>query len=136
MKKIISLLILTFLYFDIALAQPNTKAKRIDEIKIEFISKKLSLDADEEEKFIPIYRSYQKEFYKLLQQKKAARSRNANDPEKSVDEDFKYEYKMLELKKRYKQQFREVLTPEQLKTLYQAERGFREELIKQLKQKK
>lgn len=136
MKKIILACIVSFIFYNMAWAQPNTKAKRIDEIKIEFISKKLNLDADEEEKFIPVYRSYQKEFYKLLQQKKAARIRNANDPDKSVDEDFKFEYKMLELKKRYKQQFRQVLSPEQLKTLYQAERGFKEELIKQLKYKK
>lgn len=112
---------------------PNKKTQQIEAIKFGYISGKLELNDEESKEFWPLYKGYQAEWNQLIKQKKQSRIANANDPNKTVDDDFTFDTKLLELKKKYRMEFSKVLPPEKLKKLYQAERSFREELIKQLK---
>lgn len=116
--------------------QPDRKKwERIDELKSEFVLKKLDLSSSTKNEFLPIYKSYQKELGQLYQLRRKFREENKNNPEKQVEDDFNFEAKQLELKKAYKKQFQNILSPTELTTLYAAERQFREELINQLNKK-
>jgi len=119
-------------------AQTDQKKKwdKIDELKYEYVLNKLELSAHAKDQFIPVYRSYQKEMRQLYQARRQFREANKNNPQKQVDDDFNIEAKQLEIKRKYRKQFENVLSPEKVKTLYAAERQFREELINQINQKK
>jgi hypothetical protein len=136
MKK--HILTLFIFLFSITLGfaqQPNggKRVKEIEAIKIGYLTRRLSLTPEESQKFWPVYNSYQKELLIINKQKRENRvTQNAN-PEKLVDNDFKFDTQILELKKRYRVEFAKILSAEKVKSLYIAEREFREELIKQLK---
>jgi multidrug efflux pump subunit AcrB len=119
-------------------AQTDHKKKwdKIDELKYEYVLSKLELSAHAKDQFTPVYRSYQKELRQLYQARRQFREANKNNPQKQVDDDFNMEAKQLEIKRKYRKQFENVLSPEKVKTLYAAERQFREELINQINQKK
>lgn len=137
MKTILNLILLVLFsvsQIDVSLAQGNSqKDKQIETIKFGFIAGRLDLNAKESQAFWPLYRAYQKDYNSLLQQKRQGRVHNHQTPEKAIDDDFYFETKLLELKKKYRLVFSKVLPADKLKKLYQAERDFREELIKQLK---
>jgi hypothetical protein len=137
MKRI--LIITSFvlsLIAQISLAQTRPageKWKQIESIKIGFFTKKLNLTTEESQKFWPVYNQYQHELYKLTKQKKEAREQNASNPDQSIDDDFDFDTKILNHKKKYRLEFGKILSAEKVKTFYIAEREFKEELIKQLK---
>jgi hypothetical protein len=114
---------------------PN-KGKQIEAIKIGYLTRRLDLSPDESQKFWPVYNQYQQDLQDINHQRKIARAQNDNDANKLVDDDFKYEDKILDLKKKYRYEFKKILSPEKVKSLYIAERDFREELIKQLKNRR
>lgn len=136
MKKLIFIILISLFTASISFAQtqaPQKKGERIEALKIEFVLKKLELNEEDTKSFAFIYKSYLQEVNLLLRQKKEAREINKNNPQKLVDDDFYYDEKMFQLKKQYRKRFQQILSPEQIKTLYLAEREFREELIKHLK---
>ena len=114
--------------------KPNSR--EIETIKIGFITRRLELTPEESQKFWPVYNQYQKDLSSLNQQKRQARIRNANDPDQLVDDDFSFDTKILEMRKKYRFKFNQVISNEKVKRLYIAERDFREELIKQLRKRR
>ena len=106
--------------------------EQIEAIKVAFITNKLNLNSDEAQQFWPIYNVYQKELMELMKKRREDRQKENVDPNDRINADLAYETKMLELKKKYKKIFLKAIPPEKLIKLYQAEREFREHLIKQL----
>ena len=116
--------------------QNNQKrAKQIEAIKIGYITGRLSLSPEESQKFWPVYYQFQADQAQIIKQKRQARLQNAENPDQLIDDDFYFDTKILELKKKYRYEFGKILPPEKVKALYIAERDFREELIKQLKKR-
>lgn len=140
MKKLIFGLILLLsqvFTLDVSYAQTQKpKAREIEAIKIGYITRSLDLTPEESQKFWPVYNQYQKDLTLLNQQKRQARIQNANNPDKLIDGDFTFDTKMLEMRKKYRVKFNQVISDEKVKRLYVAERDFREELIKQLRQRR
>ena len=139
MKKLIFALVLVLTQV-LTLENSNAQTKKpnsreIEAIKIGYITRRLELTPEESQKFWPIYNQYQKELSFLNQQKKQARIQNANNPNQLIDDDFSYDTKILEMRKKYRFKFNQVISDEKVKRLYIAERDFREELIKQLRQR-
>ena len=134
MKNFIYIFFILAIGFTSVQAQPNKKNwEKIEVLKTEFVLKKLELSSNSKNEFLPLYNAYQKELRQLYQQRRKQREANKNNPEKLVDDDFNFESKHLEVKKNYRNKFQGILSPTQLKTLYAAERQFKEELINQLK---
>ena len=140
MKKIIFALILVLtqvLMFENSTAQTKkANSREIEAIKIGYITRRLELTPEESQKFWPVYNQYQKDLSSLNQQKRQARIQNANDPDQLIDDDFSFETKILEMRKKYRFKFNQVISNEKVKSLYIAERDFREELIKQLRKRR
>ena len=116
-----------------SLAQdPRNRSEQIEAIKVAFITSKLDLTTEEAQKFWPVYNNYQKEFLELMRKRKEVRDKTDADPDDMINADLSYESKMLELKKKYKKLYAKAIPPQKILSLYQAEREFREHLIKQL----
>lgn len=96
------------------------RGERIQALKIAFLTQKLKLTSAEAEKFWPVYNEYEEEV-------KGIRA------EKNDDDVLENEQKLLDIKKKYKPKFEKILGSEKVITLYNAEKEFRNVLIKRLK---
>jgi len=94
----------------------ESKAERIQALKIAFITQKLQLTAGEAEKFWPVYNQYDNEI----------RSLPKGGDVIGTDE------KLLNIRKKYMSPFEKVIGPQKLNKLFNAERDFRDILIRRL----
>ena len=72
----------------------------------------------------------------MMRKRREDRQKTDIDPNEKINADLTYESRMLDLKKKYKKHYLKVIPAEKVLLLYQAEREFREHLIKQLKHRK
>ena len=94
----------------------DTRAEKIQALKIAFITNKLQLSPDEAEKFWPVYNQYDNEIRRLP---------------KGGDV-LPTEEKFLNIRKKYQPSFEKVIGPQKLNKLFNAERDFRDILIRRL----
>lgn len=121
MKKYI-LLIFTLCSFLMVNAQKRGgggEGNKIEALKIAFITQKLDLTTSEAKMFWPVYNQYDDEVKNL--------KRNSNGDVIERDE------KLLNIRKKYKVQFQEIVGNDRANKLYNVEGEFRNVLIKQLK---
>lgn len=112
---------------------PNDeRVQRIEAIKVGYISRSLDLKPEESEHFWPVYNKYQAELVELNRQWRAKSAENLT-AEQRTDEQFKHDQQVLDLRKRYRDEFKKVLPAEKVTQLYQSEKEFKNELIKQLR---
>jgi hypothetical protein len=97
----------------------ETRAEKIEALKIAFITQKLQLTTDEAQKFWPVYNQYENEIRSL-------QLGNRNGPALENEE------KLLNIRKKYKGSFEKVIGPLKLNKLFNAERDFRDILIRRL----
>ena len=95
---------------------------KIEALKIAFISKKLDLSPDEAQKFWPVYNQYFKEMRQVIKDRKG-------DDRDVIDD----EQKVLDIRKKYKEQFIKVIGQPRMNKLFHAERDFRRILIDRIK---
>jgi hypothetical protein len=120
-----------------AKAQENIdKKQEIENVKVAFISSKLDLTSDEAQKFWPIYNAYRSEFRNLIKLKHDLKRNQSDDANKQLDKEINFEERILDLKKKYRIEFSKVLPPSKVLLFFDAEREFREHLIKQLRERR
>lgn len=118
-------------------AQPGQGMERLEATKIAFISQKMDLSPREAEKFWPIYNQYEKENRDLLKQRREmAQSKTEMSPENRLNEQFEFEEKMLEIRKKYTKEFGKAVSSEKVLRLFEAERAFKANLVKELQQRR
>lgn len=126
--KIFFTLILSIYITGAAFAQAPPKGRqRLEAAKIAFITQRLNLTTEEAKDFWPLYNTYQKEAEVLIRQRALGR-KSSND----FDSELDFKTKMLDMQKRYGQQFRKVLPSHKASEVFKAERDFRQNLIKEL----
>ena len=122
MKKIYFILTFFVALTNAVIAQPLDDDKKqqdnIEALKVAFISKELELTPEEAQKFWPIYNQYSKEL--------AVASKDNVDV---LDRDEK----VLNVRKRYKEQFVKVLGQPRINKMYGAEGRFHKILIKAMR---
>ena len=117
--------------------QPGQGMQRLEANKIAFISQKMDLNPKEAEKFWPIYNQYEKENRELLKQRRElAQSKADMSPENRLNEQFEFEEKMLEIRKKYTKEFGKAVSSEKIVRLFEAERAFRANLLRELQQRR
>lgn len=121
MKKYLLLIIAVLGSFSFVAAQTG-KSEKIQALKVAFITQKLHLTSSEAEKFWPVYNQYENEIRQV-------RTNNKNG------DVLDNEQKVLDIRKKYKPSFENILGPERLNDLYKAERDFRNMLIQRLKER-
>lgn len=114
----------------------SKKHAEIEAIKAAFITKKLDLTADEARQFWPVYNAYQKEIGALYRQKRQNMKNAEGNPSQRLSEDLDFDGQILQVKKNYQKEFAKVLPADKVLTLFRAEREFREQLIKELRERR
>ncbi|RYE22020.1 MAG: hypothetical protein EOP42_25045 [Sphingobacteriaceae bacterium] len=109
---------------------------RIEGIKSDYLSDNLHLSNDEATKFWPIYNNYQKEMNVVLHQKRQNMLNSKSNAQDVVSDNFEYDSKILNIKKRYNDDFSKILPPEKVMAFWKGERQFNEEMIKRLKNRR
>ena len=93
---------LTCLIFAFPLsAQDKQRSEQIESVKVAFITQKLDLNSSEAEKFWPVYNNYQREMKVVFNARRAAK----NDPDAKLDGELDIETRLLDTRKKYKQEF-------------------------------
>jgi hypothetical protein len=116
MKRILTLFLLTIAVSFSAMSQdvnPNKEAQRLEAYKIAFLTKKLNLSPDEAQKFWPIYNRYQQELREV-------RIDNRQDKNTEIEA----EEKLLNIRKKYNNEFSKALNNDKVNTLFRSEREF------------
>ena len=120
MKKvcfIISFLLL-HIYICKAQEQHDKNPGKVEDVKMEYMSRELNLTPEEAQKFWPLYNNYFNEV-------KNARKKYGND-EVAMDE------KMVEIRKKYKNNFRSVLNSDnRVNRVFVSEKSFRDMVKKE-----
>jgi hypothetical protein len=121
MKRYILILFVMFGCFSGIKAQDlnDTRAEKIQSLKIAFITQKLQLTTDEAEKFWPIYNQYDNEIQNVQLD-----NRNGN----VIDKDER----LLNIRKKYASSLEKVIGPQKVNKLFIAESDFRAILIRRL----
>jgi hypothetical protein len=124
--------------------QPETPAEPIEvdpraQEKIKaahaaYITERLGLSSGEAEKFWPVYREYAQKRQEIRQQFRDAR-RSGKDEKELLDLDFKVKQQELDLEKDYSGKFQQVISPQKVMHLRQAEGDFRKLLLRQIQQR-
>ncbi|MES2848847.1 MAG: hypothetical protein V4685_07300 [Bacteroidota bacterium] len=113
---------------DAPAATPEVSEKKqqdIEALKAAFITKELDLTPDEAQKFWPVYNQYEKEMEAVIKIKKS-------DDVDVIDR----QEKVLNIRKKYKDQFTKVLGNQQrMNRLFNAEGKFRKILIRAVQQR-
>ncbi len=123
MKKLLLIILLFSASFQIAIAQDDDKRlKKIEALKIAFITQKLELSPDDAQKFWPVYGNYETEMKHIIMAKQGG---------DVLDNDEK----ILNLRKKYRTEFVKVIGQPRMNKLFNAEREFRGVLIRHLQNK-
>lgn len=121
MKKI--LLILAFVAANLGFVKAqdgdDPRGEKIQSLKIAFITQKLGLSASEAQRFWPVYNRYEVEMRQALRD-------NQSDV---IDNDER----ILNIRKRYRGEFANVLGQDRVNTLFRSENEFRGVLMRKLK---
>ena len=113
MKKIILLILLSAAIAVDAIAQDEQiEGGRLQAYKIAFLTKKLNLSPEEAQRFWPIYNKYETEL-------RAARIEGRRN-----NKEIETEEKILNIRKKYNDEFTKALSSEKVNTLFKSEREF------------
>lgn len=121
MKKLFILITVLGMSFQIE-AQParpdrsenrNSDMKKLQTMEMAFITKELNLTPDEAQKFWPIYNQYRNEL------------RNVAGDHSQVGDRLEKQQKVLDIRKRYREDFTKVMTQERANKVFGAEDEFK-----------
>jgi hypothetical protein len=115
-------------------AKPNG-GKKIQAVKEGFISQRLDLTQKEAKAFWPLYRKYSEELTAVKILKRINNSNASTDGAQQVDLDLKYETQIVDIKKRYRDEFYKILSPEKVSILYKSEHEFNDEALRILSER-
>ncbi len=141
MKKLILVTLTMILFAGWSHAQQDKKGfeKRLNAMRVAFITQELDLSSDEAKVFWPIYDAYTAERKTLRKEKRTTRKSGnitADEAEEMIEGSFENDAKEIELKKKYYGQLKSVIPVEKVAKLAQAERTFRNKILKAAKERR
>lgn len=129
MKKLLLLPILCFAAVLSAAGQDSDTSRRgqnrLQAYKIAFLTEKMDLSPAEAQKFWPIYNRYESEMREVRM-----------DSRQHKESEIKIEERILNIRKKYNQEFTNTLSAEKANTFFQAEKEFRNIILKEFRDRK
>jgi hypothetical protein len=119
--------------------QGGRRMERIHAIKVAYLTDKLHLTSEQSARFWPVYNMYEQEKMNLMRSYRdnnRMSENNTEDPMRSIEDDIVIQEKMLDLRKKYKDEFLKVISAQQLATLIESEKEFKRLLLQQIKEHK
>lgn len=147
MKTIGTILLFCLLLPFFVAGQGNSRQARLIEAKAALMRSELNLSAEQEEAFLPLYTSYEKEIAASSAPMRSLRNRMRADtvtygpvPTREqallqIRTGFRVSQSILDVKKRYLDRFALVLDPGQLLKFYQTENAIRNRINRELKRR-
>lgn len=120
----------------------NPAMEKLNAYKIAFFTRRLNLTPQEAEKFWPVYNEYQNKRIQI-QTDRARMNREVNQNElnmsekemiETADKLISLEVQEAALAQEYHKRFKEILTPQKVIRLYQAENQYRQQLLNELRE--
>lgn len=129
--------------FSTVIAQPGEAGReKIKAYQVAFFTQKLDLTADEAKGFWPLYDAYKEDLTVLRKEQRSIIKKTNNDDltdkelEVIISKRFEIEQQKLDLEKAYYLKFKKVLPIQKVAKLPQVEKAFRENLLKEMKNKR
>jgi hypothetical protein len=113
-----------------SMEQREARREKMESMKIAHITQKLNLDPKTAEVFWPVYHQYENEMRGVMQEARGMKQ----DGQLNAEQQLMEEQKALDIKKKYTTQFNKILRPEQVTNLFQAEKEFRQMLMKRARE--
>ncbi len=138
MKRFLTTLLIVFTTLAAAWAQQGRPMERIHAAKVAYITDRIHLSRQQLTAFMPVYNDYEQEIkdarHFFLKKYKDSDPGEVNDPEarRFIDDNLDYQQKVIDIKRKYNDQFLKVISAQQLAELTLAEREFKHMLIKRL----
>ena len=126
MKKIIVSILLFILTTGMVMSQDGDNKQdggKLKAYQIAFLTKKLNLTPEEAQRFWPVFNKYEDEIRTIRQQNRQA-------PEVEVEE------KMLNVRKKYYDEFSRVLNKERADRVFKADREFKDGVRRELMERR
>jgi hypothetical protein len=141
MKKLIltTTLILAVAGVNLIQAQPRPVEERIESLFVAFVTEKLQLTPAESQAFWPVYNEYrdkEKAIKDDFRPGKELEYMSDAEAEAFVNDGLKREQMLLDLRKDYTQQIKEVLPIRKVAMLMRVEREFKERLLKEIQERR
>ena len=136
MRLIWSFLICLVIAMPLSAQEKGQKNQQVEAVKIAFITQKLNLNSSEAEKFWPVYNSYQREMREVFKLRREAKNKKQSDTDDRLTGELDFESRLLDIRRKYKQEFSKVIPAEKVSKFYEAEREFREQMIRELKDRR
>lgn len=143
------LLILTVFFSTLGFAQEaetsrKEKKEKIEQLKIAYLTKKLSLSSKEAEKFWPVYNEMQSELSASKKDRRKAMKELKNIDSTATDAQVKVMFEKvqyidqneLDIKKKYLTKIAEIVGYRRVHDLLEAEHEFKRELLRELRERK
>lgn len=136
MKQFFIILIGLFLSFTTVSSAQSSGSDQIHSIKIGLITNKMKLSPDQSAKFWPVYNQYESELRSINRSRKNITQNKGMDAHEIIDERQRLDEKALQVKNKYRSEFLNIITPQQLNKMYEAEAEFKEILLKRVSNSK
>jgi hypothetical protein len=113
-----------------SLLQANAQAqqrdgRKLEALKVAWLTKKLDLSPEEAQRFWPIYNKYTEDIRSIRQEQ-----RQKNLPEIEIEE------QILGVRKKYNVEFNKALSQEKVNTFFRSEKDFGNEIRKELQERR
>jgi hypothetical protein len=115
--------------------QQNGGVNRIEQVREQYVGHRLSLSADEGQKFWPVYRRYQEALKEIRRKKRLNNSSEQVNGTEQINKELFYESELVDTRKYYTGEFLKILPPDKVSEIFKSEREFTDELIKQLSER-
>ena len=117
------------------------RADRIEAIKIGYLSERLQLSTPQAEAFWPVYHAYERELREAqaaFRRKYGGSANLKSDAEagRFIEDKLDFQEQTIRIRRAYKERFLKTISATQLASLYEAERDFRELLLKRLRDRR
>lgn len=121
---------------------PPMDDDKIEALRVAFLTKYLDLSSEEAQKFWPVYNAMQKEIEAVrtsendLRKGKDVDAMTDEELNKMINQHFENEQKLLDIKKKYLDEFKKILPLKKVALLADAENEFKREVMKHARDKK
>ena len=107
----------------------NARSK-VEAYRESYVDRQLNLNDDQKAKFWPVYRQYHDEITAVRKAKR--QNILTNKSRDQMQKDLQYDQQLIDIKRRYNQEFMKIMPADKVAKIYQSEREFNDELFKQL----
>ena len=120
---------------------PGMDDEKVEALRIAFLTKYLDLSTDEAQKFWPVYNQMRAELKVVMDKEMDLRKgKSVNDMKddelnKLINSHFDNEQAMLDIKRKYAEEFKKVLPLRKIALLADAENEFKREVLKNFRDK-